>query len=148
MIASVTNYEGLGYVNTSAITEARAITFLWVETFPIGFYGPAVIPLLIGDLVLAVESIGDITAVYDVSGLSTNSRTYSESVQGGLSNDCLSSILAGLFTTMPVTTFAQNNGVIAMTKCASRRAGYACGIWLIGMGIFGKVRISYFRSKI
>ena len=40
---------------------------------------------------------------------------------------------------MPNTTFSQNNGVIALTKCASRRAGYACGIWLILLGVFGKV---------
>lgn len=40
---------------------------------------------------------------------------------------------------MPNTTFSQNNGVIALTKCASRRAGYACGAWLIFLGIFGKV---------
>ena len=40
---------------------------------------------------------------------------------------------------MPNTTFSQNNGVIALTKCASRRAGYACGIWLIFLGVFAKV---------
>ena len=33
---------------------------------------------------------------------------------------------------------AQNNGVIALTRCASRRAGYACGIWLILFGVLGK----------
>lgn len=40
---------------------------------------------------------------------------------------------------MPNTTFAQNNGVIALTKCAARRAGYACGGWLIFLGVFGKI---------
>ena len=40
---------------------------------------------------------------------------------------------------MPQTTFAQNNGVIALTKCAARRAGYACGCWLIFLGVFGKI---------
>ena len=39
---------------------------------------------------------------------------------------------------MPNTTFSQNNGVIALTKCASRRAGYAAGFWLIVLGVFGK----------
>mmetsp|Transcript_310 Transcript_310/g.699 ORF Transcript_310/g.699 Transcript_310/m.699 type:complete len:200 (-) Transcript_310:155-754(-) len=39
---------------------------------------------------------------------------------------------------MPNTTFSQNNGVIALTKCASKRAGYACGVWLIFLGVFGK----------
>ena len=61
------------------------------------------------------------------------------SVQGGLFADSASSVLAGLFTTMPNTTFSQNNGVIALTKCASRRAGYACGCWLITLGVFSKI---------
>ena len=52
--------------------------------------------------------------------------------------DAICSILASLFTSMPNTTFSQNNGVIAMTKCASRRAGIATGFWLIIMGIFSK----------
>lgn len=40
---------------------------------------------------------------------------------------------------MPNTTFSQNNGVIALTKCAARRAGYSCGCWLIFLGVFGKI---------
>lgn len=39
---------------------------------------------------------------------------------------------------MPNTTFSQNNGVISMTKCASRRAGYFCAMWMFLLGVFGK----------
>lgn len=53
-------------------------------------------------------------------------------------SDGVNSILSGLFTSMPNTTFSQNNGVIALTKCASRRAGYACGFWLILLGVISK----------
>jgi len=37
-----------------------------------------------------------------------------------------------------MSTFAQNNGVIALTRCANRKAGYACCFWLVVMGIFSK----------
>jgi len=37
-----------------------------------------------------------------------------------------------------VSTFAQNNGVIALTRCANRKAGYFCCLWLLIMGIFSK----------
>lgn len=37
-----------------------------------------------------------------------------------------------------MSTFAQNNGVIALTRCANRKAGYACCFWLLIMGIFAK----------
>jgi xanthine/uracil permease len=77
-------------------------------------------------------------AVFEASGLGTEGKDYETSIQGGLTNDGVCSILAGLFTSMPNTTFSQNNGVIALTKCASRRAGYACGMWLIVLGVFGK----------
>jgi NCS2 family nucleobase:cation symporter-2 len=60
-------------------------------------------------------------------------------IQGSLMADAICSILASVFTSMPNTTFSQNNGVIAMTKCASRRAGIATGVWLILMGIFAKI---------
>jgi uric acid-xanthine permease len=110
-----------------------------VETFPLGFYGPAVIPLLIAYLVTTVETVGDLTAVFEVSDLDVNSQEYTESIQGGLFADATCSILSGLFTTLPNTTFSQNNGVIALTKCASRRAGYACGFWLILLGILSKI---------
>jgi xanthine/uracil permease len=35
-VAAVSSYEGESYVDTSRIENAPAITFLWVETFPIG----------------------------------------------------------------------------------------------------------------
>jgi uric acid-xanthine permease len=138
-IAAVSNYEGLSYVDMDTIKSAPAFTFLWVETFPIGFYGPAVIPMLIAYLVTTVETIGDLTAVYEVSELDVDSQDYQDTIQGGITSDALGSILAALFTSMPNTTFSQNNGVISMTKCASRRAGYACGCWLIFMGVFSKI---------
>lgn len=41
-----------------------------------------------------------------------------------------------------MSVFAQNNGVIALTRCANRQAGYAACIWLIIMGVFAKFAAS------
>lgn len=60
-------------------------------------------------------------------------------IRGGLLGDGISSFLSSLMTSMPNTTFSQNNGVIALTRCASRRAGIACACWLIVFGILAKV---------
>jgi len=139
MIAGLSDLDGAAYVDTSNIKTADPITFLWVETFPIGFYAPAVIPMLIAYIVTTIETVGDISAVFESSELDTKSEEYNTSIQGGLTADGINSFLASLFTSMPNTTFSQNNGVIALTKCASRRAGYACGAWLILLGVFGKV---------
>lgn len=60
-VAWLSEYNGAPYVNNANIKNADAISFLWTETFPLGFYGPAVFPLLIAYLVTTVETVGDIT---------------------------------------------------------------------------------------
>jgi uric acid-xanthine permease len=37
-----------------------------------------------------------------------------------------------------MSTFAQNNGVISLTRCANRKAGYCCCFFLFVMGVFSK----------
>ena len=85
-----------------------------------------------------MEAIGDITATCDVSRLQVNGPLFDSRIQGGVLADGLNGIIAGLCTITPMSTFAQNNGVIALTRCANRKAGYACCFWLLVMGIFAK----------
>jgi len=139
LIAGVSSNEGANYVTGANIKSALGITFLWVEPIPIGFYGPAVLPCLIGFIVTTVETIGDIGATFEASKLEIDTEEYDEGIQGGLLADSFNSFLASLFLSMPNTTFSQNNGVIALTRCASKRAGIACGFWLIFMGVLGKI---------
>jgi len=127
------------YIVNTKIESADAVTFLWVKSFKLGFYGPAVFPMLVAFLVTTVETIGDIGATYDASEEPTDTEEYDKSIQGGLLSDGVCSFFAAIGTGMPNTTFSQNNGVISLTKCASRRAGIACGIWLLFMGVFAKV---------
>ena len=61
MIAGITTSSEGDYVIGSKLDEAPWFTFLWVETFPIGFYAPAVVPLLVAYLVTTVETVGDIS---------------------------------------------------------------------------------------
>lgn len=56
----------------------------------------------------------------------------------------INSFFAGLAGSLPNTTFAQNNGVLSLTRCASRSAGYSCGIWLVLFGILAKVPCTNF----
>lgn len=48
-----------GYVDSSNITSAPAITFLWVKRFKLRVYGPAVLPGLAVYIALAMEAIGE-----------------------------------------------------------------------------------------
>ena len=86
-----------------------------------------------------METIGDITATCDVSRLEVDGALFDSRIQGGVLADGLNGLIAGLCTITPMSTFAQNNGVIVLTRCANRRAGYACCIFLISVGIFSKL---------
>jgi uracil-xanthine permease len=127
-----------GYFDKSTIDSAPAVSFIWVHTFKLSVYGPIVLPLLAVYMVLAMEAIGDITATCDVSRLEVDGDMYDSRIQGGILSDGLSGIIAALCTITPMSCFAQNNGVIALTRCANRKAGYAACFWLIIMGIFAK----------
>lgn len=127
-----------GYFDKSGIDSAPVVSFVWVKTFPLSVYGPLVLPLLAVYVICATETIGDITATCDVSRLEVEGRTYESRIQGGVLADGLNGILAALCTISPATTFAQNNGVIALTRCANRSAGYCCCFFLIIMGLFSK----------
>lgn len=127
-----------GYFSHGNIDSAPAATFIWVHTFKLSIYGPAVLPMLATYVVLMMEAIGDITATCDVSRLEVEGEVYDSRVQGGVLADGFNGLLACLCTITPMSTFAQNNGVISITKCANRTAGYWCCTFLLIMGVFSK----------
>ncbi|KAF1813059.1 Xanthine/uracil permease [Eremomyces bilateralis CBS 781.70] len=131
-----------GYFDRSGIDSAPTASFIWVETFPLSVYGPLVLPLLAIYIICACETIGDVTAACDVSRLEVEGPMYESRIQGGVLADGINGTLAALMTITPMTTFAQNNGVIALTRCANRKAGYCCCFFLIIMGIFAKFAAS------
>ena len=131
-----------GYFDRSGIDAAPVASFVWVHTFPLSIYGPLVLPILAVYIIVATEAIGDITATCDVSRQDVDGKTYESRIQGGVLADGLAGCFAALMTITPMSCFAQNNGVIALTRCASRKAGYMCCLCLIIMGIFAKFAAS------
>ncbi|KID98343.1 purine permease, partial [Metarhizium majus ARSEF 297] len=127
-----------GYFDRSGIDSAPVASFIWVHTFPLTVYGPLVLPIMAVFIICATEAVGDITATCDVSHIEMEGRIYESRIQGGLLTDGINSIIAALMTMTPMSRFAQNNGVIALTRCANRKAGLACCFFLIIMGIFAK----------
>ena len=119
-----------GYFDKSSIDAAPVASFIWVKTFPLSVYAPLILPIMAVYLVLMMEAIGDISATCDVSRLQVEGKLFDSRIQGGILADGLNGMLAGLCTITPMSTFAQNNGVIALTRCANRKAGYAACFFL------------------
>ncbi|CAZ86189.1 unnamed protein product [Tuber melanosporum] len=141
-----------GYFSKMNIDLAPAVSFIWVHTFKLSIYGPLVLPTLAVYVILVCEVIGDVTATCDVSKLDVDGKMFDSRIQGGLLADGINGFLASLATMTPMSTYAQNNawitplpdhpGVIALTRCANRGAGYGCCFFLILMGIFSKFAAS------
>ncbi|KAF9063576.1 Xanthine/uracil/vitamin C permease [Rhodocollybia butyracea] len=87
----------------------------------------------------AMEATGDITASAEVSRVDVEGIEFDSRVQGGILSDGLGGFISALFTVAPLSVFAQNNGVIAITCCANRVAGRWCCAFLILFGVLGKI---------
>lgn len=106
------------------------------------------------------------TASSEASRQPVVGELFDSRVQGGIFADGLNGMLSGLFmnpvsqgtvsqfdiwltprSIQPVSIFAQNNGVISITRCANRFAGYFCAAFLILFGILSKISggMSFFR---
>ncbi|KAH6902819.1 purine permease [Coprinopsis sp. MPI-PUGE-AT-0042] len=108
-----------GYMSISSIDSAPAITFLWVHRFKLGVYPPAILPMVSKQPV-----VGDV---------------FDSRIQGGVLGDGIAGVMVGPLHVTPLSTFAQNNGVIAITRCANRGAGRWCCFFLILFGVLGKL---------
>merc|ERR1719498_2346884 len=133
--------KAYGYWDDDLMKSAPSFTFLWFNehSIPLGFAPEYFLPILIGFFVSASETVGDIGMSCIASRIPTEGQDFNSRIQGGLLADGINSFLAALMTSPPNTTFSQNNGIIALTRCASRAAGFACAFWLIVFGVLGKL---------
>ncbi|KAG1731130.1 permease family-domain-containing protein [Suillus lakei] len=123
---------GSGYIDGSTITSAPTITFLWVHRFKINVYPPAILPMLAVYVSVAMEAIGDITASAEVSRIPVEGEDFDSRIQGGILSDGIGGMISALFTVAPLSVFAQNNGVISVTR-------YGVVPFLIIFGCLGKI---------
>jgi len=131
--------EDLVFWLDDRIRNAPVITFPWTKVaFAPGFNPEYFLPLLICSYITTAETIGDVAMTAGFSKV-TDPDEISARQQGGVLADGINSIIACFLGSPPNTTFSQNNGIIALTKCASRSAGFSCAIWLIIIGLFGKI---------
>ena len=96
----------------------------------------AILPVAIMFIVTTVETVGDICACVE-SGMDREA-TDSE-LSGGIICDGLGSSFAAALGVLPNTSFAQNVGIISMTKIVNRMA-LSCGaVFLILCGLCPKI---------
>ncbi len=123
----------MGMVDFSAIKEASIIMFPRIMPFKPVFEPGAIVSVFLIFLVSATETIGD-TSAMTMTGLK---REVSEKeISGSIACDGFISSLSGVFGCMPITSFSQNVGLIAMTKVVNRFTILMGAIIMILAGIF------------
>lgn len=113
----------MGKVDFSAFEGIAVFAVPQIMPFTPEFHIDAIIAVCLLYLVSAAETLGDTAAL---SSIGFKRYPTEREFSGAVAADGFVSSLAGVFGCSPLTTFAQNIGLIAMTKVVNRRA-IACG---------------------
>jgi xanthine permease len=138
-IAMIVGYAvsgALGLVNFEAIGAARWLAIPEIMPYG-GFEWPGFISIavmVVCFLCAAGETTGHTLAVSKICGVEASEAR----IRGAVSNDGLSSGLSALFGGMPLTSYSQNIGAIAITGVGSRYVVAFGGAFLVLMALIPK----------
>ena len=125
----------LGDANFSAVGEAAPLGVTTPFFFGIPkFSVAAIISMLIVMAITAVETTGDVFATGEVVG----KRITPAHIANALRADGLSTALGGVLNSFPYTCFAQNVGLVRLTRVKSRWVVTAAGVIMIILGVLPK----------
>ena len=123
----------MGLVDFSSLAGTSVIALPHLIPFKMEFHLNAIISVALIFLVSATETIGDTQALAN-SGLNRSATT--KEISGSLACDGFISSLSSLFGCMPITSFSQNVGLVAMTKVVNRFPIATGALIMILAGIF------------
>ena len=123
----------MGLVDFSSLAGTSVIALPHLMPFKMEFHLNAIITVALIFLVSATETIGDTQALAN-SGLNRSATT--KEISGSLACDGFISSLSSLFGCMPITSFSQNVGLVAMTKVVNRFTIATGALIMILAGIF------------
>lgn len=123
----------LGMVDFSQISESPTFKFPTLFYFGVPQFDIAsIISMFIAMLVILTETTADLLAIGEVVGTRVDEKRFSN----GLRADMISGVIAPFFGTFPQSAFAQNIGLVAVTRVKSRYVVAIAGIILIILGLF------------
>jgi OHCU decarboxylase len=99
------------------------------------FNAAAIIAMVIVMLITMVETTGDVFACADI----VDKPVDKNDVARALRADGLSTTLGGILNSFPYTCFAENVGLVRLTKVKSRYVVATAGLFMMIIGIFPKV---------
>lgn len=123
----------MGVVDFSGLQGVSVVALPSILPFKPEFNVNAIISAVLIFLVSATETIGD-TSALATSGLGRDAET--KEISGSLACDGFISALSSVFGCLPITSFSQNVGLVAMTKVVNRFTIATGAVIMIIAGIF------------
>ena len=127
IVAVVTGMADFSRVGNGPIVAFPTPFHLGAPTFEVA----AIISMVIVVLVILTETMADILAVGEIVGTKVDSKR----IAAGLRADMGSSLIAPIFGSFTQSAFAQNVGLVAVTKIRSRYVVAAGGVILVLLGL-------------
>lgn len=109
----------MGLVNLSKMSEVSLIALPQLMPFKMEFHLDAIVAFTLIFLVSAAETLGDTSAL---TAMALNRDVNDKEACGSISCDGFVSSISSVFGCMPITSFSQNIGLIAMTHVVNRFA--------------------------
>lgn len=123
----------MGMVDFSSLSGVSLIALPKIMPFEIEFNVSAIVSVTLIFLVSATETIGD-TSALAATGMGREATT--KEISGSLACDGFVSALSSVFGCLPITSFSQNVGLVAMTKVVNRFAIATGAVIMLLAGIF------------
>jgi uric acid transporter len=125
-----------GIPDFSGVSDADAVGV----TTPFHFGTPtfvltAILSMVLVMFITAVETTGDVFATGEI----VNKRIGREDIARAVRADGLATTLGGVLNSFPYTCFAENVGLVRLTRVQSRYVVAAAGVVMILLGLFPKI---------
>ncbi|WP_291708725.1 nucleobase:cation symporter-2 family protein [Clostridium sp.] len=125
----------LGLIDFTSVKEASWISIPKIFEYGVTFDLKALIAFIPAYFVTAIETVGCLKAIGEVSDVEMSNKRIGQ----GVLADGIGSMIGGFVGTLPNTTFSQNVGLIPLTKVASRYVAVMAGIILVLLGFLPKI---------
>lgn len=139
IIAMITGYLiaiVMGSVDLQVAQQAKWLSIPTPIPFGLSFEISAVVSFTLVAVIVVTETIGDISGT-TIAGLKREPSD--KEISGGVMADGFGSSLAAIFGSLPLVTYSQNVGLVALTGVVSRHVVSIAAIFMILTGLFPKL---------
>ncbi|MFF8846511.1 nucleobase:cation symporter-2 family protein [Streptomyces sp. NPDC015127] len=94
-----------------------------------------IVAMLVVMLITMVETTGDVYAIGEITGKKVDSDTVARALRA----DGAATVLGGILNSFPYVAFAENIGLVRMSRVVSRYVVVAAGVFMVVLGLLPKV---------